>query len=132
METVVFGKRVVEHIQGGAGGAAKPEAKRVAIALQAGTPDRHEDLQSLMWESGGIERHASGLRNALTTIASWREGHDPANRESFERRQMARLAALMLHSALERTESRGGHFRSDFPARDDVHWRRQQVWVRGD
>jgi succinate dehydrogenase/fumarate reductase flavoprotein subunit len=43
---------------------------------------------------------------------------------------MAVLASLMLTAALKRTESRGGHYRHDFPTRDDLHWKKQQVWKR--
>jgi L-aspartate oxidase len=38
-------------------------------------------------------------------------------------RNFARLAKLMAEAALWREESRGGHYREDFPARDDERWR---------
>ena len=39
------------------------------------------------------------------------------------------VGRLMARAALRREESRGGHFRADFPARDDVHWLRHVAEV---
>ncbi|MGE3075865.1 MAG: L-aspartate oxidase [Dehalococcoidia bacterium] len=132
METVVFGKRVVEHIEGGNGGAAEKSSARESISLSAGAPASHRDLQQMMWHSAGIERNGDGMREGLRIIAAWPSANNVVTRPEFERMQMSRLSSLMLRAALARTESRGGHFRNDFPERDDAHWRRQQVWVRGD
>jgi L-aspartate oxidase len=132
METVVFGKRVVEHIAGGEGGAADASPSRKPIAVSAGSPGSHESLQTMMWHSAGIERNESGMLAGLATIRKWPSASTAVTRLPFERNQMALLSSLMLQSALARTESRGGHFRNDFPNRDDDNWKRQQVWVRGD
>ena len=130
METVVFGKRVVEHIASGKGGAAKISSARTPLSLGGTAPASHGQLQELMWRSAGIERDAGSMRTGLDTIASWKPPAETTTRPAFERMQMAKLATLMLHAALTRTESRGGHYRNDYPGRDDIHWRRQQVWVR--
>ncbi len=132
METVVFGKRVVEHMAGGAGGSAKPTAAAEGFVPAAVTAPSHAEVQAMMWSAAGIERDAKGLEAGLATVRAWAQATDVRDRAGFERRQMATLANLMLHAARRRTESRGGHFRSDFPQRDDRNWRRQQVWVRGD
>ncbi|MGE0598005.1 MAG: L-aspartate oxidase [Dehalococcoidia bacterium] len=132
METVVFGKRVVEHIEGGEGGAAEASPNRQPISLSSGAPATHRELQQMMWHAAGIERNDDGMRAGLETIAGWSAPGTAVTRSEFERLQMTRLSSLMLRAALARTESRGGHFRNDFPERDDEHWRRQQVWVRGD
>lgn len=132
METVVFGKRVVEHIEGREGGAAKPTAGAMPITLSGGTPTSHRQLQRMMWDSAGIERNEAGMRAGLKTIAEWPVAGTALTRSEFERVQMARLSSLMLRAALARTESRGGHFRNDYPTRDDANWQHQQVWVHGD
>ena len=132
METVVFGKRIVEHIAGGEGGSAESRSDRQRIDFTVGAPASHAELQQMMWNSAGIVRNSAGMRAGMETIGRWEPAQGPISRSAFERSQMARLSALMLHAALARTESRGGHFRNDFPARDDEHWRRQQVWVRHD
>jgi L-aspartate oxidase len=40
---------------------------------------------------------------------------------------MLTVSKLVLDSAIERTESRGGHFRSDYPKRDDEKWRKNII-----
>jgi succinate dehydrogenase/fumarate reductase flavoprotein subunit len=45
------------------------------------------------------------------------------DREAWRLASMITVAALIAGSALRREESRGGHFRTDFPAHDDVHWK---------
>ena len=49
------------------------------------------------------------------------------NRSGWELQNLLTLAQLMIGSALTRQESRGVHFRSDFPTRDDAHWQRHIV-----
>ncbi len=130
METVVFGKRVVEHISSGEGGCAEPRPGRTTLEPPATAAPSHAALQQLMWDAAGIERNAGDMEAALATIASWPAPPEERTRPAFERRQMTVMATLMLRAALNRTESRGGHYRSDFPARDDLHWKRQQVFAR--
>jgi L-aspartate oxidase len=45
-------------------------------------------------------------------------------RPGWELQNLLTVARLMIGSALEREESRGTHYRRDFPERDDEHWRR--------
>jgi succinate dehydrogenase/fumarate reductase flavoprotein subunit len=49
----------------------------------------------------------------------------------LEVQNMITLATLTAHAARYRTESRGAHWRDDFPERDDEHWRVHTVWRRG-
>jgi len=49
------------------------------------------------------------------------------SRAGWELQNLLTIARLMIYSALERAESRGVHFRSDFPARDDEHWLRHVI-----
>ncbi len=132
METVVFGKRVVEHIESGerGGAAARPDA--TPVPGPEGAAPTHHELQRVMWDGAGIERNDEGMERALATIASWPAPDAAPTRPAFERRQMTVMASLMLRAARARTESRGAHYRSDYPAADDAHWKRQQVFVRAD
>ncbi|MDQ3815793.1 MAG: hypothetical protein M3347_17915, partial [Armatimonadota bacterium] len=53
-----------------------------------------------------------------------RYGRPAATRASIELVNMLTIARLIVRAALERTESRGAHYRTDFPETDDEHWRR--------
>jgi L-aspartate oxidase len=129
METVVFGKRVVEHIASGEAGAAASSGNAEALALSGGNPASHQELQRMMWECAGIERDELGLARAIETSANWSGNAAGPIRQQYERRQMAVLARLMLTSAERRRESRGAHFRIDFPEPDE-NWQRDQVFRR--
>jgi L-aspartate oxidase len=129
METVVFGKRVVEQIEAGEMGNAAPRPDAISVRAPEGAAPTHHDLQHLMWDGAGIERSAEGMRQALAVIARWPAADRARTRAAFERRQMTVMASLMLGAALARTESRGAHFRSDYPEADDANWKRQQVFV---
>ena len=130
METVVFGKRVVEHLASGEGGSAPLTANADEISVDEGSAPSHRDVQQLMWDCAGIERQAAGLQEGLARAATWHGTVKHPTRPQYELRQMAILARLMLTAALRREESRGAHFRSDFPDRDDAHWQHHQVFRR--
>jgi len=132
METVVFGKRVVEDITRGYNGTALPAGESEPAGLRGGMPPDRAALQRLMWECGGIERSGDDLARALREVTTWPTEKPGASRESHELRQMSLIAELTLRAALHRTESRGAHFRRDCPERDDANWRRRQAFRRGD
>ncbi|MBA4179321.1 MAG: L-aspartate oxidase [Anaerolinea sp.] len=133
METVVFGKRVVEHMASGAGGSAPPTFGVETLSFGDDVPPSHAAVQEMMWECVGIERDGESLARGWKTATSWPVAHGAAaTREQFELRQMATLAQLMLYAATNRTESRGAHYRRDFPATDDSRWRHSQVYRRAD
>jgi L-aspartate oxidase len=81
--------------------------------------DVRNALKSLMWHNAGLERNGQGLEQALKRIEYW-AGYvmvdcfsSPAG---WELQNMLTLAQIITKSALNRTESRGAHYRSDFPA----------------
>jgi len=86
-----------------------------------------------MWDQVGLVRDDAGLRAALHEIEHLGERsatigvggsarHNLAWAEALDVRNLLQVAALTARSALERTESRGAHYRSDFPSRDDARW----------
>lgn len=89
------------------------------------TSDVTNSLRSLMVRKMGIVRDATRLEEAQHDVDFWcryvlaREFRD---RAGWELQNLLTVARLMIHSALDRTESRGTHFRSDFPNRDDATW----------
>src|SRR5262245_15247457 len=78
--------------------------------------------QEIMWRNVGLIRRAEDLRSAIEELAMM------AGESVNERtRNFVTLAKLMVEAALWREESRGGHFREDFPGRDDDRWRVHSV-----
>jgi L-aspartate oxidase len=76
------------------------------------------DLQKLMWDDAGLYRDAKGLEHAAATLDSWVALGDSV--ESREDANLLDLARLVVRAALEREESRGAHYRSDFPETSEV------------
>ena len=130
VETVVFGHRAVEHFENGDGSSIAPSSDAIAANVLPRASGGRETLQELMWERCGIERNATGLQAALEAFSSWSPSPPAYDRESLEDASLSIVAQLMCRAALERRESRGAHYRSDFPERDDEHWRRRLVYRR--
>ena len=70
-------------------------------------------LQTLMWSAVGIERDALGLEAAATRLDQWQA--PGASVHDLETANLLALARVMVAAALARRESRGAHFREDFP-----------------
>ena len=92
--------------------------------------DLTSSLRSLMVRRMGITRDRQGLLEAEKTVAFWCRyvlRREFAGRAGWELQNMLTVARLMIWSALQRTESRGVHYRSDYPERDDRAWQRHVV-----
>jgi len=87
-------------------------------------------LRKTMWEEGGIIREEQGLLRALGAVKDiQKEASRPSARlnrkdlvDLIELRSAAKVAAIILEAALLRRESRGAHFREDFPDQNDAEW----------
>ncbi|MGP8051704.1 MAG: FAD-dependent oxidoreductase [Desulfobaccales bacterium] len=139
-ETLVFGARAGSAAASYASEAAAGDPKSVLRRLQelagawgkAGSsqPALGERLAKIMWEDGGIVRNHEGLTRALAAVnrisAETRgAASGPGStdlKKALERRAAIRAATLILEGALRRRESRGAHFREDFPKQDDQQW----------
>ena len=73
-----------------------------------------KSLQNLMWDTVGIERTGQELQYALEQLSSWR-ADDACSISSLETANLLDLARATTRAALARHESRGAHFRHDFP-----------------
>ena len=88
-----------------------------------------DDVRALMWEHVGLSRSRSGLEAALLALDGWYAvvASDDRRRSMLpnqtELLSLITVARLIARAALRREESRGGHYRSDFPQRDDVKFR---------
>jgi succinate dehydrogenase / fumarate reductase, flavoprotein subunit len=92
------------------------------------------EMQQIMFDEAFVVRTGDGLRKAAGVIRGLKERYARAGiqdrsrtfntdlMEAIELGFMLDCAELVTAGALAREESRGGHYRSDFPARDDVNW----------
>lgn len=91
-------------------------------------------MQSLMWKYCGIRREEKGLKFLIEELEKMQtEAMDiPVNNfKDVETKNMLLLAKLIAESALERKESRGAHFRVDYPYRDDIYWQKHIIKKKG-
>ena len=92
------------------------------------------ELNSLMWDKAGVIRKRNELEEALVRIqAPWPHTSiltppDLMNKLEFE--HMRIIAEMVCRSALERTESRGSHFRVDHPEEDNDQWLKNIVLLK--
>lgn len=138
-ETLVFGARAGSAAADWAKKAAGCDRKRMSKRLEElsrrwsrGNPaagDLLSRLRKIMWEDGGIIRNEAGLLRALSAVRGLREEASGTSGlagkellDSIELRSAARVSEIILEGALKRRESRGAHFREDYPEQNDGEW----------
>jgi L-aspartate oxidase len=129
LEGVVFGERVARQIvHPAAGGPHLPEGS-VRLGLRAGLGEQPPKegfprLREILWNDVGIVRSGAGLRRATRELRRELDRFEPPDDASPNPLANSLLTALIIaQAALAREESRGAHFRSDFP-RPRREWER--------
>ena len=89
-------------------------------------------LQVLMSDHVAVTRSAASLQAAAEGLAQLAPSVGGVHPFEVETQNLLVNAALMVCSATVRAESRGTHYRSDHPVRDDAHWRGHIIWRRGE
>src|SRR6266849_7367351 len=115
LEGLVFAERVARDMitRPKLTGAPRRKSWDVPALVDRGAAQvAADDVRSIMWDNAGIARTAKGLRNCLSVLSSIEE-RLPIG--ATEEANMVQTARLIAEAALLRKESRGGHFRSDFP-----------------
>lgn len=89
------------------------------------------EIRDLTWRKAGIVRDGAGLKEAVARLEELGKQLPAAGeRRACEAHNIHTCALLIARSALERHESRGAHYRTDYPAHDDAHFQKHSV-VRG-
>jgi L-aspartate oxidase len=127
-ETMVEEKDIGLKTQEPAG--VVPAAVQGGVTTEAATESWIAELRGLMWKHAGLLRDGAGLREAQRALDAL-EVTMPGGtfRRAIEARNLHVVAGLIVASALGREESRGAHYRNDFPLRDRVA--RHSVMQRG-
>jgi len=95
---------------------------------KAAAPGALEKLKELMWKQVGILRSGKDLKAAIQTLAAMEIPRtEKDGRCEHELRNLHALGLLIARSALAREESRGSHYRSDFPYRDDEKFQKHSA-----
>lgn len=133
LEGLVLGVRAGNNA--GLNASRQESVKRIAVMKLPASPDgeaRNIDLddavrslKSLMWRLVGIEKDGKNLRFAKERTDLWSKyllyrQYDMC--KGWEFQNMLCIARLIIDAALLREESRGVHYREDFPQRDDKNW----------
>jgi L-aspartate oxidase len=140
LEGLVFGALVAETMVAEEGAGLREQSPAAAwvasapvaegVTTEAATEKWIADLRRLMWKDAGLLRDGAGLREAQrrldALVATMPRGQF---RRAIEARNLHAVAGLIVASALGREESRGAHYRNDFPLRDAVA--RHSVMQRG-
>jgi L-aspartate oxidase len=117
------------------------------VQMASDLPDEAEDsldqsdfpsepsIRVLMTHAAGLLREPAALAPAVRQLRRWQQtlaARDAAGGDEADARlsSIATVGWLIAKAALRREESRGGHFRADFPARDDLHWRIHVAEIR--
>jgi L-aspartate oxidase len=129
LEGLVFGARAAESMRRESA-VPMPAAETAAPTLQmerslAPVEIAIQRLQQQMWEHAGLLRDAELLKSIdLSAAADYAEAVPSVQwtRREYEAQSLARVAGAIVRCALAREESRGAHFRNDYPQRDDVRF----------
>ncbi len=134
LEGLVFGARAAAAMPG-PDLQSRPTPMEVVeyepIPDNSGPLPREDEVRDLMWRQVGLVRSRAGLEEAVATLGRWSGAVSPVFARSVANADTRRLHSIvtvglrMARAALRREESRGGHYRTDFPARDDQRWQRR-------
>jgi L-aspartate oxidase len=136
LEAIVFSKRVIERTKGKAKNKESTGVRGKEISCSLGQRPTLRvvpvpsltALQQLHWDRVGIIRDKEGLTRAADTLAAWQSSlPQPTDQPSYELSNLILTGRLLTEAAFIREESRGAHFRSDFPE-SSPKWQCHIVW----
>jgi L-aspartate oxidase len=142
LEGLVFGARAARAMRADAGLPAGALAKAGGAGTGAGLPAGAlakagsaltiEEVRDAMWRDVGLFRSGAGLQRAVDLFEGpWRamdahlRGERQLDAAGWRAANLLTVARLVARAALRRTESRGAHYRDDYPERNDIDWKRR-------
>ncbi|MBA7626755.1 L-aspartate oxidase [subsurface metagenome] len=138
LEAVVFGKRIIIRTSEGVKIESPTNSQGVEVHHSLSQEQITEKvsklslsaLQQLHWDKVGIIRNEEGLTEAANTLAAWQKSlPQPADRPSYELSNLILTGRLVTEAALLREESRGAHFRADFP-QGSPNWQHHSIFSK--
>ena len=126
LEGLVFAERIGAVLAQSEGVRREPVARPATPGLVPQVARRQ--IQQAMADDAGVLRSRDSLTTAGATLAELRDtpGAQPCT-EDWETTNVHAVASVLAHHALLREETRGSHWREDYPERDDARWRRRLV-----
>ena len=136
LEGLVFGARAADAMAGplmpatlfAVAGERDAISERTAVAMR---PDAQRGARPDVASCGTRCASRETLESLVARLSSWWgtvwriRSRQPASDREFRRlSSLVTVGLLIARAALRREESRGGHFRTDFPHRDDIHWQK--------
>jgi L-aspartate oxidase len=106
------------------------DAEKQPHPARAESPLRAQ-IRDLMWRHVGILRNGKELKAMLAQLESLKIPEAATTREENELKNLHSLAKVIARSAIARQESRGSHYRSDFPYRDDDDFQKHSLIGKG-
>jgi L-aspartate oxidase len=137
LEGLVFGARAAEAmrnqktVRSAEALLCSAERSQAAKGNAVDTQKVFSELRSAMWKHAGVIRNREGLEELRAQIGKWGKLMISASsRQTIELRNLCIVGQLIDESALAREESRGAHFRTDCPARNDAQFRKHSIVAR--
>ncbi|MBY0164024.1 L-aspartate oxidase [Cytobacillus firmus] len=135
-EAVVYGSRIVERIKS----LPEPSGDPLRVSFHLGRKDapsqamveKRLKLQKVMVRYAGLRRNRDTLIRAVEELGRQLPLFQSvlSKREEYEFANMLTASLLVVQGALGREESRGAHYREDYPERNDSEWRKHIVFIR--
>ena len=123
LEGLVYSRRIATLLRSALPPPQDPAPDPRPVGLVPGSV--REPLQAEMTDRAGVLRSREGLTAAATELAGLaRRTTEQADVAAWETTNLLTVASALLGAAREREETRGSHWREDFPDRDDAGWTR--------
>ena len=127
LEGLVFSRRIADVLCGELRGWAEPVVDERTEGLVDGA--HRSAMQEVMTTRVGVLRHAAGLAEALAYLRALEHGDAEVGPAAWETTNLVAVSTALAEAAAVRTETRGSHWREDFPDRDDAKAGHVDAWL---